>query len=275
MLRKIKFILTVLVSFFLTVVIVFFLIGYFFPPKAGLLVMSSPKARVFINGEEVGQTPYETKLKPEEVLVKIVPFDGKLIAYETKIKLVARVKTILQRDLSEKEDSSGGMITSFEKTIGKNSVISVISEPDGAQVVIDGQVRGFTPLEINFFEPGEHKLSLSLADYDEKEVNVRTYPGYKLTAFFKLPSIFQKIKNDAYKPDQNFKIEVYGIGEDTLKARENPDLSSNNLFLVKEGEQYDVLEKTDNEEWYKISKDENRSVSGWIPSRFAKKIDSP
>lgn len=270
MIGKIRLILTVLISIFLTIIIVFFLIGYFFPPKAGLLVVSNPKADVFIDGQKVGETPYDTALKPKEVLVKISPLDPRLAPYETKVKLVARVKTILQRDLADNEEKSSGILVSFEKTVGRKSVISVISDPDGAQVVIDGQVRGFTPLEIDSLEAGEHKLSLSLTDYLTKEVSIRAYLGYKLTAFFKLAPVLPKIQETNSQIWTNFKVQIVNTGKSGLKVREKPDLSSSETGLVKENEQYDVLEESENKEWYKIGR--NNVALGWIPSQYTKKM---
>lgn len=199
MIKKIKLMFIVLLSFFLTVIILFLLIGYFFPPKAGLLVISTPKADVFIDGKRMGETPYDTVLTPKEVLVKISPLDSHFTSYETRVKLTARVKTILQRDLAEGSGRSSGILVSFEKIVDKKPLVSVISDPDGAQVILDGQVRGFTPLEVGFVEAGEYKLSLSLADYLTKEVNIRTYPGYKLTALFELSPVSSETKGDAYQ----------------------------------------------------------------------------
>lgn len=271
MIKKIKLIFTILISVFLTIIIAFFLIGYFFPPKAGLLVVSNPKADVFIDGVKVGETPYEAALKPKEVLVKISPLDPRLVPYETKVRLTAKVKTILQRDLSESEEKSGGILVSFERVVGKNPVVSVISDPDKAQVTLDDQVRGFTPLELGSIEAGEHKLSLSLADYTSKEVNIRTYPGYKLTAFFKLNPVVAQTQERVIQTGVGFKTRIINVGEDGLKIREKPDLSSSEVGLVRGEEEYDVVEETENKEWYKISLD--GKDLGWIPSQYTKKVE--
>jgi hypothetical protein len=269
MIEKIKLIFTILISVFLTIIIVFFLIGYFFPPKAGLLVVSNPKADVFIDGVKVGETPYDAALKPKEVLIKIAPLDPRLTSYETRVRLVAKVKTVLQRDLAESDEKSSGILVSFEKAVGKNPVISVISDPDKAQVKLDDQVRGFTPLELGSIDSGEHKLSLSLFDFMTKEVNIRTYPGYKLTAFFKLaPAPPQE---QTVQKSLNFKVQIVKVGKDGLNVREKPDLSSSEVGQVKEDEEYSVLEETENKEWYRIGKEDVNL--GWIPSQYTKKIE--
>lgn len=265
---------TILFSLLITIVIGFFLIGYFWPPKAGLLVISNPKAEVFIDGKKVGETPYDGILKPKEVVVKIVPFDSNISSYETKVKLTAKVKTILQRDLAGTEEKSSGIIISFERSIGESSAVSIISEPDNAQVIIDGQVRGFTPLQLSFLEPGEHNLYLSETDFVSKEINIRTYSGYNLTAFFKLaPVALQQdsnLQHNVLDEGRAFRIKIKDNMGSGVEIREKPYFSSKQVGLAKNDEEYEVYEETENKEWYKIGKD--NKIFGWISQKDAIKI---
>ncbi|BCX14475.1 MAG: hypothetical protein KatS3mg088_158 [Patescibacteria group bacterium] len=271
MIDRFKLMIKILIAISLLFLISFFVVGYFWPPKAGLLVVSEPKADVFIDGLKVGETPYDQALKPKEVVVKIVPNDPRLVSYETKIKLIPKVKTILQRDLGETEEKSAGILVSFEKVAGKESIISVISDPDKSQVIIDGQVRGFTPFQSSSVKPGQHKISIIQPDFITKDINIRVYPGYKLTAFVKLaPITVREVEaqnsNDKIFP---FKIQISNVGRDYLKIREKPDLMTKEIGRIKEGDVCDVFEEDGNKEWYRIT---CQDKEGWIPSSYAKAI---
>jgi hypothetical protein len=269
MIRKIKLIFIVLVSVFLVIFASFFLIGYFFPKKAGLLVISNPKAEVFVDGNLVGETPYDVALDPKEVSVRILPFDSKLVPYETKLKLVSGVKTVLQRDLAENDSKSSGIVISFERVVGKKPIVLVASEPDGAQVFLDDNLIGVTPIELDSVETGEHKLSVSYPDHLAKEVNIRTYPGHKLTAFLKLAPVLDDSISE--KMSLNFKIRIFQVGKEGFGVREGPDLFSRKVGVIKEGEEYIVLEESEDHEWFKISKEGGEW--GWIPSKYAQRVD--
>ena len=127
--------------------LVFFLVGYFRPKSAGLNIQTTPAAAVYIDGEMVGRSPYEGTVDPKEVVVKLIPesFEKPLAPYETRVNLVSGIETIIQRDFAESDANASGAIMSFEKDGSREVSIAVISQPDSAQVVIDGQVKGFTP----------------------------------------------------------------------------------------------------------------------------------
>jgi hypothetical protein len=48
----------------------------------------------------------------------------------------------------------------------------VHSKPDGANVVIDGQLRGVTPLELRDLALGTHTIAVSYADHDSRQKRV-------------------------------------------------------------------------------------------------------
>src|SRR3990172_6177999 len=90
---------------------------FFLPKKAGLTVETNPVSTVFVNGEEMGRTPYKITLSQGEITLKLVPdsFGSPLIPYETKVELVAGVDTVVRRIFDSTDEYSQGEIISFNK----------------------------------------------------------------------------------------------------------------------------------------------------------------
>src|SRR3989344_9662616 len=107
--------------------------------RAGLRVLSQPEAQVFVDGKEVGKTPFEnTNLLSKEIDVKII--SGNL-SWQGKTKLGNRTLTIINRELSKDTTASAGEILTLERGVG----VTVISSPDAADIEIDGKVYGKSP----------------------------------------------------------------------------------------------------------------------------------
>jgi len=98
-----------------------FLVGFFNPKNSGLVVESQPTSLVFINGVQVGRTPYEETRAPQEITLKLVPEtnDKQFTFFETKLSLVSGVRTIVRRVFAETEETSSGEVISFEKIGGR------------------------------------------------------------------------------------------------------------------------------------------------------------
>jgi len=269
----------ILLTIFLVLLIVLgtlFITGYFSPPKAGLLVDTDPPSTVFVNGERVGTTKYDGVFKPGEVVVKLVPesFDKPLPPYETKVKLVSGVKTIVQRIFLESDEKSSGAIISFEKSDSKNAQISVVSIPDTAQVLLDGQVRGNTPFKLSSVSIGEHTLTLKSQGYEDKEVDVMIYKGFKLTAVFKLSpkeEQGQMEENPTPEPVREEKVKILETGTGFLKVRLEPSTLTREVGRVTPGESYKLLDTDDKTGWYKIEYKDGEE--GWVSNKYAEKED--
>lgn len=54
------------------------------------------------------------------------------------------------------------------------------SQPEGADVVIDGTLRGRTPLTLYDLTPSEHHVRFELRDYEGKDLFIRVEPGYAI-----------------------------------------------------------------------------------------------
>jgi hypothetical protein len=268
------------------ILVVFFAVSYFRPQKAGLLIETEPSSMVYINGEQVGRTRYETTRKPGEIVVKLIPesTDKPLAPFETKIDLVSGVKTIIQRNFGESEEESSGVIVSFEKTTAKEVSVAIISSPDSAQVTIDEQVRGFTPFKSLAITAGEHAITISASDYEEKSINVRTYENYKLTAVFKL-SPSNNITNPTPETTPSLEseklsqeVEILPTSTGFLRVRSEPSTLAKEIGQVEPGKRYKLVDTDKDTGWYKIefklSETDAKKMIGWISNQYAKLVES-
>jgi hypothetical protein len=158
------------------------------------------------------------------------------------------------------------VVVSFEKINGEDGLVTVVSVPDNAQVIIDGKVYGYTPLRIKI-PVGDHNLVISAEKYLEKSLPIRVIKGYKLTASIKLAKSVVPIPTEIPIPKE--KIEILDTGIGFLRVRENPGLNFPEVAQVKTGEIYEILETDETGKWYKIN---INNIEGWILGEFTKKI---
>jgi hypothetical protein len=253
-----------------------FIIGYFRPKGAGLLIESSPASTVYLDGEQVGRTLYETTRKPGEVTVKLIPeAQGKIIApFETRVILNSKIQTVIKRDFGETDETSQGEIISFEKVGGKEAGLAIVSIPDSAQISVDGAVRGFAPYKTTSLLAGEHQLAIVAPGYLERTVSVRTLPGYKLTVVVKLASGGATATPTPTPTMEAVKVtlvEILSTPTGYLRVRKTSTTSGEILIEVKPGEKYRYLETDEATGWYKIEYAPGKE--GWVSNQYSKKVD--
>jgi len=258
----------------LVIAAVFFGLGYFRPDEAGLLVKTTPEATVFIDGVEVGKTPYEVKRKPGEIVVRLVPTPGDkpLAPYETRLTLVSKIQTIVNREFGETEETSQGETISFEKTGGKEAALSIVSIPDSAQISIDGTPRAFAPYKTLLFAPGKHELGIAAPNYLERSFDVRTQAGYKLTAVVKLAPSGET--PEVPPKEEEIKVtmvEILTTPTGFLRVRATPSAGGEVLAEVEPGEKYRYLETDNATGWFKIEYE--KAKEGWVSNQYSKIVE--
>lgn len=257
-------------------------LGFFKADLAGIFIEAEPNSKVFINGREVGNTPYEATREAGDVVVKLVPtseenFDD----YETKLTLVPGVKTVVKRTFKATEEETSGATVSFEKVGGDQSLVTIVTIPDNAQISLDNKVAGFAPLRTQI-NPGDHEVLISQAGYLDKKLSIRGYEGFKLTAVVKLTKQIVEVPTPQPVLSETIsnlgKIEILDTGVGFLRVRQEPGISSSVLGQVKQGETYNVLEESDNN-WYKIkvilntNSGESQQFEGWVSGEFVRRLD--
>lgn len=259
-------------------------LGLFNGGDAGLLIDSDPVSTVYINGHNAGQTPYEATFKPGELLISIRPTqqEGQVLDdYETKVALVSGIKTIINRNFNENNDYTSGLTVSFEKISGDESLVTVISAPDNAKVLIDNKVYGYTPVRLKI-PAGSHNLELEFEGYIKETLPIESYKGYKLTAAVKLakdtsipvePEI-ATVLAETVEVKPKIRIDENQVG--FLRVRSGANTGFPEIARVLPGEEYEILEEGEHGSWFKIQLPdvEGQPIGrqGWVSAEFVTKI---
>jgi hypothetical protein len=125
-----------------------------------LVVQSRPvAARVAIDGEERGITPYTTELSPGSHVLEVRV--GRSEPRVIPLMIRAGVQTSLYVELQSVATVGG---------------LEVRTDPPKARVFISGQDRGVTPLVLDDLPPGEIEVVIRLGAREVRET-VRIQPG--------------------------------------------------------------------------------------------------
>ncbi len=266
-----KVVIGILVVAFL---IIFIAISFYLvskPRSSGLYIQTDIPAKVIINSDEVGMTPFHNKsLDPGEYGIKLVPLQRDTPPFETKVFLSKGIETVLRREFGKSEDISSTELITFEKILDNQVVVSIVTVPPNSSLLIDGALSFSAPYTTTLSE-GKHTLRVSSPGYVSKEVNFKAYKGYKLVAYVTL----KKDKGGQFDttptptPTKVF-VEILDTPTGFLRVRKDPTSSSEIVGQIKPGGKFELLEEKIELGWYKIEFEPSRT--GWISSEFAKKV---
>ncbi len=263
-------------------------------PNAGLKVETNPPALVFVDSTQIGQSPIDKLFKPGEVTVKLIPNSTTiaLSTYQTKVRLSPKVYTVIKRDFGKDESESAGEIVTLDPQSAKTASLSVVvSGPDSASVLLDGQPQGFTPLIVNLITVGEHQITISAPGFTARQIAAKALGGYKLIINAKLagslpepsptpetttatasaspkpsPSASPKSTTTIKKPYVEIKDTPTGF----LRVRQKPSTSASESGRLSPGDRYPLLGEQSG--WYEIKVDLAATSSGWISAQYADKF---
>lgn len=271
--------------------------------SAGLQVNSIPQATVFLDGKQVGQTPYEdTKLKSGEVTLKLV---SSSLSWEAKVKLNSGTLALVNREFGLNEETSAGEVITLEPTSNKKSIsLAIISQPDSSLIKVDGETKGFAPVNIENLSAGEHEILVSSPDYKERSIRVNFFEGFKSIINVKLasaknetsltleptatatpsasptpaklgakttptPSIKPKTSPTSTTEPTRPYVKILDTPTGWLRVRMEPSTSATESAKVNPGETYPLIDEQTG--WYQISYSTNKE--GWISSQYAQKFE--
>lgn len=281
-------------------VALFFGKSLFYPSSAALQISSSPEARVFLNGEEVGETPfYSATLKSGTYTLKLEPLDSQSQAqsWEQEIDLPANIMTSVDRQLAQGGRDASGRILSLEKIGEKNSSsLEIIVDPDQATVFVNGESKGFSPYGEDLPED-KYQLRIASSGYAEQTFEVKTVAGYRLHILVKLArqepeGVIEGTQSATPEEDQEESQEQEGDAEEEegetadeessktekpyveiletptgwLRVRSEPSTAGEEVAKVEPGETYPYLDEDNG--WYEIEYEAGES--GWISSVYGK-----
>lgn len=228
----------------------------------GINVLSMPSgATVYLDGVEAGKTPFEDKnLTPKEYAVKIEKAD---LVWQGKIKLTAGTVTVLSRDLAKDFSSSAGETLALEQGSG----VTVISNPDGASVEINGKAEGVTPVSVKLSN-GEYILTLSRPNYLNRSIRVNLPEGYKLVVFADMALSEADLTAVQTSPiTQTPEVSVKDTPTGFLRVRDKPSLSGKEIAQVKPGDTLILLEELSG--WFRVRLSDG--TAGYVSSSYAEK----
>ena len=275
--KKLRTLSIILIVAGLILGIAFFVIGSLKPKSAGIVIETTPAANVFIDGEQVGRTPYDGTRKPGEITIKLIPesFEAPLAPFETKVTLIAGIETVVKREFGESDEASSGEIISFEKVGGKEASLAVVSIPDAAQISIDGSIRGFAPYKTSSIVPGEHQVKVYAPGFSEKSFSIGTVEGYKLTVVVKLKPNGEEVLSDeddkAPEEPKQEEVEILSTPTGFLRVRSEPSTAGEEVAQVEPGDRFPYLDKDENTGWFKIEYEDGEE--GWVSNQYAKKVE--
>ena len=183
--------LTFLLGIFLLIIViggVVKLMGSRTPKEGELRVESTPVVSVFLDNKHLGRSPLKEKVTAGEYTLRLVPESttGDIAPWQGKITVGPNLLTYANAILSESELSSAVDMLWLEKSVAKKPELSVVTNPDGASVVIDDTTKGITPLTIQDLEAGEHNLTIASPGFLTRTMKVKLTAGFKLIASLKL-----------------------------------------------------------------------------------------
>ena len=248
-----------------------------------LQISTTPTATVFLDGSQVGITPYfDDKIKAGEHTVKLVPesTEGNLTSWEGKVNLLPGILTSIKRTFAVNEAESSSEMITLEKAGRKDqSSLAVISIPDQAVVKLNSEPKGFTPLSLEDLTPADYQITISSSGYEEKTVSAHTIGGYKLIVNVKLAQTIEGIeeatpsgeaeketeatptpKVEATPPAKPY-VKVKETPTGFLRVRMGPSTSATEAAQIKPGEMYPYLDEEENG-WLKIEYKDDKE--GWV-----------
>jgi hypothetical protein len=266
---------------FVIVILIFAAVLYYLSQNQGkgaLQVTSVPSAKVYANGKLLGQTPLwlgelKDMLAVGDYDLKLVPTKGNLEPFEQKITISPKVLTVVDRTFAGLGLGNGSIINLTPLSNINETQISVVSFPDGAQVFLDGNLQGQSPLLLNNITNSDHELKLSKNGYKDQVIRIKTTPGYKLEALVFLginPDITNSTATSA-SASANLpvaKVVILQTPTGFLRVRDQASLGGAEIAQVKPGETYQLLDDQTNG-WYEIKLTNDKS--GWISSTYAQK----
>lgn len=171
-----------------------------------------PNANVYVDGELLGLAPTTSEILQgeHEVLLKLAGYK----AWETKINVTAGQPLVLNSGALEQA----------------NGLVFIRSTPSNANVTVNGEFKGQTPLEISLAPGDSHQLNLFKSGYhsrkstvttvpdEEKEINLVLEPELAVVNIIAEPVDAQLYVNGEFRGLANQQIELMAATQ-TLEIR--------------------------------------------------------
>jgi hypothetical protein len=270
----------------LIAMVIFFGILFFLDRKTGkgaLQVTSVPQSKVYLDSKLLGTTPFcacelAQMLTVGDYTIKLVPIDGNFRPFTEKITINKGTLTVVDRTFADNGESDGSIIGLAPLNNKKDIEVLVVSLPSKANVFLDNNPVGVTPLLLKQVSESDHDLQVHRDGYKDKSIKVKTALGFKLNALIFL-GISHDLSNELIASPSSVlvptitvsKVLILNTPTGFLRVRESNSISSSEIAQVKPGEEYELV--TEQEGWFeiKLSSPASEGRTGWISSSYAVK----
>jgi hypothetical protein len=246
--------------------------------KGALQVTSTPNSKVYLNNKYIGNTPLcKCELKqmftPGDYVLKLVPESGNLDPFEENITINPKVLTVLDREFNTPSQGETSIISLSALQGSKESQLSAISIPDNAQIFLDSNLVGKSPLLLKNISASDHEIKIIKDGFKDKLLRVRAVLGYKLDILVYLGANPQIASSSAMIVATTSatlsisKVLILNTPTGFLRVRNEASLTGKEVAQVKPGKTYPLVQEQDS--WLKIKVDDN--IEGWISSDYAQK----
>lgn len=174
--------LLILIAILASILILKQLVFPFFTNNNSLLQVETPnvKTSVFLDNKNVGETPFlgENIREGEYNLLLEAQIDAPSttkVQFSKKITLITQTLTAVNYDFGPSEKFSSGDI----RTLRVGEGLSIVTNPQGAQVKLNGQKVGESPLSLSP-NSGINKIKISSPGYYSRELEINVEPGHRL-----------------------------------------------------------------------------------------------
>lgn len=263
---------------------------------AGLTVDASPKAKVSVDGKELGNTKLTVKnLNPGQHTVLIKSDTSE---WSDTISIPAGTIMNVMRVLPNDTSSGGG----YKVTMEKGSGITVVTNPDEVDVALDGAKIAKTPHHIPSVQEGEHELVLSKDGYSTVSLKIKSIAGHKIVVESEMvgtksiepsstpsatpvasssasvsaslrPSTVPTASASATPATGGAQtVEIIDTPTGWLRVRDTASLGGKEIGRVDTGEKYDFVEQTAAGWTQIVMKD---GTKGYVSTKYVKKVSGP
>lgn len=241
--------------------------------KGALQVTSIPASQVFLDSKNVGKTPLclcelPQLLKVGDYNIKLVPLQTGFKAYEQKVTLYKGVLSVVDRTFDKEVSASSGSIITLTEIDDKNtSGLLVISFPSKAQVLLDSNPQGQTPLLLKEITASDHEIKILKDGYKEKIIKIKTTLGKRLEVTVNLGIKADINASNSTSSASLTSVVILDTPTGFLRVRKTDSVSSEQIATVNPGEKLDLISEKD--EWFEVRLSDGRV--GWISSAYARK----
>ena len=256
--------------------------------KGALQVTSSPQSKVYINNRYIGQTPLckcesSDTLDQGDYTIRLVPLDSSLQEFQEKISISQNVLTVVDRKFGKDAQSEGSIISLTPLDDKSKAQLLVVSLPQDAQVLLDDQNIGKTPILYQNPTESDHVLKVSKEGYNQKEIPIRTPLGYKATVALYLSVNTDNVASSdltasgSATPDASASgstpttptnsVTVLPTPTGRLRVRSGPSLAAAEVGQAKPGNTYSIVGQE--ADWFEITLEDG--TVGWVNSQYVKR----